>query len=72
MHFTMVLNLVYLVISIKKVCFSWFLNAVYDVMVLMLSGRLFQGLGPLTLNDLSGNVFLVVVGTLSNCLLLRL
>ena len=35
-------------------------------MVHMLSGTLFHSLGPLTLNDLSANVFLVVVGTLSN------
>ena len=38
-------------------CFGCFLNAVYDVMVLMLSGRLFQSLAPLTLNDLSANAF---------------
>ena len=39
-------------------------------MVCMFSGRLFHSLGPLTLNDLSTNVFLAVVGTLSSCLLL--
>ena len=39
-------------------------------MVCMLSGRLFHSLGPLTLKDLTTNIFLVVVGTLSRFLLL--
>ena len=39
-------------------------------MVRRLSVRLFHSLGPLTLNALSANVFLDVVGTMSSCLLL--